>query len=135
LGGVTPLDDQVAAGAIMWVPGSIVFLVPAVLVMAGILGPRSRTEPARVVARLRDEGRTNRRFDLLDVPLIGWILRRRLTRRLVQGTLLVVAGGIVIDGLLGPQMSLNLAGVLPWTYWRGLTVVALLAAGNLFCFA
>jgi len=136
LGGVTPLDDQVAAGAIMWVPGSIAFLVPAVLVMAGILGPRSRTEPARVVARLRDEGRTNRRFDLLDVPLIGWILRRRLTRRLVQGTLLVVAGGIVIDGLLGPQMSpMNLAGVLPWTYWRGLTVVALLAAGNLFCFA
>jgi len=46
LGGVTPLDDQVAAGAIMWVPGSIAFLVPAALIMTGFLGPRLPTEPA-----------------------------------------------------------------------------------------
>src|SRR6266481_1057555 len=55
LGGVTPLDDQVAAGAIMWVPGSIAFLVPAVLVMAGILGPRLPIEPAWHASQLRDE--------------------------------------------------------------------------------
>jgi len=30
---------------------------------------------------------------------------------------------------------MNLAGVLPWTYWRGLVVVGLLAVGNAFCFA
>jgi len=43
---------------------------------------------------------------------------------------------VVIDGLLGPQMApMNLAGVLPWTHWRGLTVLALLVAGNVFCFA
>jgi ferredoxin len=30
---------------------------------------------------------------------------------------------------------MNLAGVLPWTHWRGLTVLALLVAGNVFCFA
>ena len=30
---------------------------------------------------------------------------------------------------------MNLAGVLPWTYWRGLSVIALLAAGNVFCMA
>jgi polyferredoxin len=29
----------------------------------------------------------------------------------------------------------NLAGVLPWTYWRAFAVVALLAAGNFFCMA
>jgi len=43
---------------------------------------------------------------------------------------------VVIDGLLGPQMApMNLAGVLPWTHWRGLTVLTLLAVGNVFCFA
>ena len=30
---------------------------------------------------------------------------------------------------------MNLAGVLPWTWWRGLLVVTLLAAGNWFCMA
>src|SRR5262249_51960705 len=60
----------------------------------------------------------------------------RLSRRVAQAALLVVAAAIVADGLFGPQVSpMNLAGVLPWTYWRGLTVIALLAAGNLFCFA
>jgi len=43
---------------------------------------------------------------------------------------------VVIDGLLGPQMApMNLAGVVPWTHWRGLTVFALLIVGNIFCFA
>jgi ferredoxin len=40
----------------------------------------------------------------------------------------------LLDGFLGPQLSpTNLAGVLPWTHWRGFTVIALLFAGNLFC--
>ena len=43
---------------------------------------------------------------------------------------------IVIDGLFGPQMApMNLAGVLPWTHWRGLSLIALLAVGNVFCMA
>ena len=28
LWGITALDDQAAAGAIMWVPGSVIFLIP-----------------------------------------------------------------------------------------------------------
>jgi cytochrome c oxidase assembly factor CtaG len=136
LGGVTPLDDQVAAGAIMWVPGSLAFLLPAAVIVTGILGPAASAGPTRVVARLPDTGRPRRRFDLLDAPVVGWILRRPLSRRLVQAALLVVAAAIVMDGLLGPQMGpMNLAGVLPWTYWRALTVVTLLVAGNFFCFA
>ena len=48
----------------------------------------------------------------------------------------LLAAAVVADGLLGPQVGpLNLAGVLPWTYWRGLGVVVLLAVGNLFCMA
>ena len=43
---------------------------------------------------------------------------------------------IVVDGLWGPQMGpMNLAGVLPWTHWRGLSVIALLAVGNVICMA
>jgi ferredoxin len=30
---------------------------------------------------------------------------------------------------------MNLAGVLPWIHWRGLLILALLAAGNVFCTA
>jgi len=65
------------------------------------------------------------------------MLRWPHTRTLAQGVLLLLAVAVVIDGWLGPQtMSpMNLAGVLPWTYWRGLVVVGLLVAGNLFCFA
>jgi ferredoxin len=50
--------------------------------------------------------------------------------------MLLLAVLVVLDGLFGHQMtSMNLAGVLPWTHWRGLTVLALLIAGNIFCFA
>ena len=31
--------------------------------------------------------------------------------------------------------ALNLAGVLPWIHWRALSMLALLAVGNLFCLA
>lgn len=39
LWGISPLDDQAAAGAIMWVPGSFVFLVPVAWVIYQILSP------------------------------------------------------------------------------------------------
>ncbi len=40
LWGISALDDQAAAGAIMWVPGSIAFLVPAVVIGMRALEPR-----------------------------------------------------------------------------------------------
>ncbi len=46
----------------------------------------------------------------------------------------MLAGVVIVDGLCGPEVApLNLAGVLPWVHWRGLVVVGLLAAGNVFC--
>ena len=75
-------------------------------------------------------------FDLLSLPWIGPFLRARSGHRLMQGVLLVVAFAVIADGLFGPQVSsANLAGVLPWTYWRAFVVIALLAAGNFFCMA
>jgi cytochrome c oxidase assembly factor CtaG len=42
LWGISPLADQAAAGAIMWVPGSLAFLVPAAWLVVRLLGPAAR---------------------------------------------------------------------------------------------
>jgi ferredoxin len=77
-----------------------------------------------------------KRFDLLMVPVVGPFLRAQSGRRFMQAVLFVAAIAVIIDGLFGPQISsMNLAGVLPWTYWRAFAIVALLAAGNFFCMA
>jgi len=48
LGDLSALDDQTTAGAIMWVPGSIAFLIPAfVLTMQALNGARSRLSCSR----------------------------------------------------------------------------------------
>ncbi|HEV7734168.1 MAG TPA: cytochrome c oxidase assembly protein [Candidatus Binatia bacterium] len=132
LGGLSALDDQAAAGAIMWVPGSIAFLVPAAMITWSLLSPTPR--PAAAAPRLRLP--RTRPFDVLALPVVGRLLRSRWARPVAQGAMLVVAAAVVVDGLLGPTSSpMNLAGVLPWTYWRGGVVIGLLIAGNLFCFA
>ncbi len=136
LWGISALDDQAAAGGIMWVPGSIAFLIPAV-----ILGMRAlesgRARPIRSIPRPslpRFPARVP--WDLLRTPILGSILRHRHFRRCVQAAMLLVAAAVAIDGFFGPQIApMNLAGVLPWTHWRGLAVIALLMAGNLFCMA
>jgi cytochrome c oxidase assembly factor CtaG len=39
LWGISALDDQAAAGAIMWVPGSVAFLLPVIWIVGRILSP------------------------------------------------------------------------------------------------
>jgi polyferredoxin len=74
--------------------------------------------------------------DLLRLPVIGTFLRWPHSRRVLQAITLVAAGAVVAHGLLGPQISpRNLATVVTSIYWRGLLVVSLLIAGNLFCTA
>ena len=54
----------------------------------------------------------------------------------MQAVLFITAIAVIVDGLFGPQVSsMNLAGVLPWTYWRAFVIIGLLAAGNFFCMA
>jgi hypothetical protein len=75
-------------------------------------------------------------FDLLRVPLLGRFLRWRHARLALQLPLALLAAVLIYDGLCGPQVGpMNLAGVLPWIHWRGLLILALLAAGNVFCLA
>jgi hypothetical protein len=75
-------------------------------------------------------------FDLLRVPLLGRFLRWRHARLALQLPLALLAGLLIYDGLCGPQVgAMNFAGVLPWIHWRGLVILGLLVAGNLFCMA
>ena len=158
---ISALEDQTIAGAIMWVPGSIIFLFPVAIIIRSLIHPRlvspnqfrfaatpavpSGHLPATNVGlslpvidatprRPLPERRTDR--DLLKIRGLGPLLQSNAFRRTMQCTLLVLAVIVVLDGLLGPEVSpMNLAGVLPWTHWRGLVVLALLLAGNLFCFS
>lgn len=145
LGNLTALEDQAAAGVLMWVPGSVAFLVPLFWIGLRLLLPHSndkmiKMEPSqkRIPLPLASAPAhvAMSRFDLLRVPLLGRFLRWRHARLCMQIPLLLLAGLVVIDGLGGPQVgSMNLAGVLPWIHWRGLVVVGLLALGNVFCMA
>jgi len=131
---LTALEDQAGAGAIMWVPGSVAFLVPVGVIAIRYLSPHRGRQPSPRTAS--QPARPRMPFDLLRTPLLGAILRSRMFRPALQGLMFFLAALVVLDGLFGPQVSaMNLAGVLPWTHWRGLTVAALLVAGNLFCMA
>jgi cytochrome c oxidase assembly factor CtaG len=144
LGGLSALEDQSAAGVLMWVPGSVAFLLPlfgvGVRLLSGAAPVLSTQRPAaRAAGRIslplaapRPAPRVG--FDVLRLPLLGRFLRWRHARLCLQLPLLLLAGLVIYDGFRGPQVgAMNLAGVLPWVHWRGLVVLALLVAGNVFC--
>ncbi len=135
LDGISALDDQHAAGVVMWVPGSVAFLLPMFWIGVTYLLGTDRDRPARRRrAQLANAG--NAPFDLLDLPVLGPFLRWRHSRRVLQLVLAALAVVVIFDGLRGPQVAaMNLAGVLPWIHWRGLLILSLLVAGNVFCMA
>ena len=141
---LSPLDDQAAAGAVMWVPGSVAYLIPMGLLTVQALSSRRAVSSSKLraespIIQTRDASPSTRRhknWDLLSVPIIGAALGRPRFRRAVQSVMFALALIVIADGLFGHQMSsMNLAGTLPWTHWRGLVVISLLAAGNFFCMA
>ncbi len=73
-------------------------------------------------------------FDVLHIPLIGNFLRWKWGRLAMQAVTFLLAALIIYDGFTGPQLaSSNNATLLAWVHYRGLVVLALLLAGNLFC--
>ena len=121
--GLSVRDDQTVAGLIMWVPGSVIYLLPAFVIVMRLFAP---IQANRSPTLDRVPGKQPRRK-----RLIGALAS---SRRLLQGFMLLLAIIIMLDGWLGPQITpLNLAGVLPWIHWRALSVLALLTVGNLFC--
>ena len=72
--------------------------------------------------------------DVLALPGIGRVLRHRQGRLALQTLLTIGALALILDGFTGPQSAArNLATVAPWVHLRGLVVIVLLLAGNLFC--
>ena len=131
--GVPALVDQQRAAVIMWLPGSLLYLVPAVVILVRALtAPRA---PRVVSLAVLGGPRPPRgRWDATRVPWLGRFLhsaRARLGLRLVM---LGIAAVVVLDGFLGPDhAATNIAGTWPWTHGRGLAAVAVLLAGNLAC--
>jgi cytochrome c oxidase assembly factor CtaG len=149
---ISPLDDQAAAGVLMWVPGSVAFLAPLFAIglrlLYGTEAQRSRPKtaptssvPERAIYRLPVLNSVSTRPKSpvarpVAIALLHRFFRWRHARLTLQVPLLIVAVAVIYDGLCGPQASpLNLAGVLPWIHWRGLVVLGLLAVGNLSCMA
>ncbi len=125
-GGMSAQSDQTLAGAIMWVPGSIIYILPAIVfTMRLVSGTPRRASWAKVQRQVK-----------APPPLRRGSLRLPVLRRCAQVAMLVLALAVMADGFFGTQVApLNLAGVLPWIHWRALSLVALLAVGNLFCMA
>ncbi|MCC6805352.1 MAG: FesM [Anaerolineae bacterium] len=74
------------------------------------------------------------RFDVLRIPLLRRVLLWRYGRLVLQIPFLAVALLLIYDGFTGPQSApRNLATITPYVHYRGLVIVALLLAGNLFC--
>src|SRR5262245_49431861 len=162
LAGLSPLDDQSAAGVVMWVPGSAAFLLPLFGIGVQLLSGRGasvrsrrsavggrgsgpegrgpRPHPGRIALPVVSPPQTSdlrtatSGFDLLRLPLLGRFLKWRHARLCIQVPLLLLAVVMIYDGLRGPQVgAMSLAGVLPWIHWRGLVILGLLVAGNVFC--
>ncbi|MBV8069947.1 MAG: cytochrome c oxidase assembly protein [Acidobacteriaceae bacterium] len=119
------LSDQTLGGLIMWVPGEIIYLIPAFfLTMRVLTGSKRQGEYIVRQARATRAGRRS-----LAANLARW-------RRPIQLAMLLVSLLVIADGFWGPQITpINLAGILPWIHWRGLSVLSLLFLGNLFCMA
>jgi polyferredoxin len=73
-------------------------------------------------------------LDALRLPLLGRLLKARYGRLIFQLPLFLAAALLIYDGFTGEQLaSRNLATVSAWVHYRGLVILALLLAGNLFC--
>ena len=130
--GVSALVDQQRAAVIMWLPGSLVFLIPAFVLIVRSLSPKRPAPPiALPVLQFRPK---RMRWDAARLPLVGRVLRSARGRLVVRFAVLALAMLVVLDGLLGPrEAATNLAGTWPWTHWRGLAAVSVLAVGNIAC--
>ena len=126
--GTTRLRDQSSAGGLMWVVSSSIFLIPVAFIVQSMLTNKDTLQKP-VTTPLFEKRTSNQKFSF------QWLYGLPL-RRFAQLCMFALALIVIADGLLGPSLSpLNLAGILPWIWWRGLVIIAILVAGNFFCFA
>ncbi|MFI4876850.1 MAG: cytochrome c oxidase assembly protein, partial [Blastopirellula sp. JB062] len=129
-----PLTDQSLAGAVMWVPTSLAYLVALFWIVAEQMSSgkaaaqRRAHAPARAIATRSPQPAGSQ------VSYWTLLLQHRGVRLTLRWTMFALAAVIVVDGLFGPQISaLNLAGVAPWIHWRAILVISLVVGGNFFC--
>ena len=96
--GFAPAEDQAAAGAIMWVVGSLVFIVPAVLIAVQCLSHRKSERAAPV---LRQTGARPAGAELGGATTNAGLLRilgRRFSARTMEATSFVVLFALAAAG-------------------------------------
>lgn len=100
--------------------------------MSSTLEKRRPRSPGGIAARYAHAPS----FDLLRVPLLGRFLRWRRSRLALQIPLSVVGLIMIVHAFWGPQLApKNLGALLTWVHFRGMVVVVIVLAGNLFCMA
>lgn len=96
----------------------------------------NRAVTARPAYADRERAREGSTVDVLRWPLLGRFLRWRWARVVLQVPLFLLAALLIAHGLFGPDLApKNLATLVTWVHYRGLLVLVLLLAGNLFCLA
>ena len=136
--GMTALVDQTAAGAEMWVIGSLIFWVPLMLITLELLNPRRQRIRTAIyhAAAVRNRITLPATFDLLKFPVVGRLLRSRFGRMGLQSMTLLLIAAVMLDGARGtPIAMLNLGGSVLWNILRPLNLLLFFIAGNLFCMA
>ena len=100
--GFSALEDQVAAGAIMWVVGSLAFIVPAIVIAVQCLSRKtvarvdSRQSPARDIIPRRAPTAQEFRFSLASLPA-RWTGERM---EAISFVVLFAIAGLCFAGLL-----------------------------------
>ena len=138
--GVSALTDQQKAAAIMWIPGQLVYLIPAAIILFSALSSTrsQRAQQFKSIAlpqfSLANRSAKRQIFDVLALPVIGTALKSARVRGAIRWVMLLGALVIVADGWFGPrEASTNIAGTWTWTHWRGFAAITLVAGGNLAC--
>jgi polyferredoxin len=91
-------------------------------------------EPSRVKPSQPPRSETS--LDLMRLPLLGRFLKWRWSRVTLQIPILLLSLVMIAHAFWGPQLApKNLAALLTWVHFRGLVVLVILLAGNLFCMA
>lgn len=132
----TAMSDQIAAGAEMWVLGSLVFWVPLGATIVSLLSPKRRR-----LAQLQQQTAAGRRpvpkpIDLLRLPAVGHLLRWRYGRTSLQVISAAIMGITIWAGFRGSAMSaMNFAGAGVWNIIRPVGLVIILLTANFFCMA
>ena len=99
--GLSVLQDQVAAGAMMWVVGSVAFIVPAVVIAVQYLS--RRPEPMRSAGRSEPSYLDTVFADPPNVPVFSRFMRRRFSPSRLEAIWFVIL--FVSAGLFFARLS------------------------------